>query len=286
MLFPKPEGRPTIERHLMAGNHKLTIISDVYVKSYNLGKRLSYTGRAVSACLFKLIHRSERFICPLCSYHGPFRTKYAESGVRQHAQCPKCGSLERHRLQFLVVQKLAMRFQFSKLRILHVAPELFIQRHLKKMFASYESTDLAQRGVDFHADLRRLPKKDASYDVVYASHVLEHIDRDLDAIAEIRRVLSAGGLAILPVPIVGRRTIEYSEPNPSEFMHVRAPGPDYFEKYRSYFRDVECFNSDDFPADFQLNIYEDRSCWPTRRMPLREPSPGRKHIDIVPVCFV
>ena len=78
-----------------------------------------------------------------------------------------------------------------------------IQRQLKKLFGSYTSTDLCQKGVDFHADLRDLPLEDGSFDVVYASHVLEHIDQDRLAIREIRRILSPGGFAILPVPVVG-----------------------------------------------------------------------------------
>jgi SAM-dependent methyltransferase len=261
-------------------------MSYFYKQAYKAAKRLSHMSGAGSAYLFKITHKTEKFRCPLCSYYGPFRTKYAETGLRQHAQCPRCSSLERHRLQFLVIQSLASRFDFSKLRILHVAPEMFIQKHLKKMFGSYASSDLCQRGVDFYADLRSLPIKSGSYDVVYASHVLEHIDRDRDAIAEIRRVLAPGGFAILPVPIVGPRTIEYSAPNPFEVMHFRAPGPDYFEKYREHFQEVECFKSNDFPSDFQLYVYEDRSNWPTKRMPLREPTMGEKHIDIVPVCFV
>jgi SAM-dependent methyltransferase len=261
-------------------------LSTAYRKAYGLAKRLRYASRVASAYLFKATSEGERFRCPLCGYFGPFRTKNADTGSRQHAQCPRCGSLERHRLQFLVLQTLSTRFDFSKLRILHVAPEMFIQKHLKKMFGSYVSTDLCQRGVDFHADLRSLPIESGSYDIVYASHVLEHIDRDRDAIAEIRRVLAPGGFAILPVPIVGLRTIEYSEPNPFEVMHFRAPGPDYFEKYREHFQEVECFKSNDFPSDFQLYVYEDRSNWPTERMPLRQPTMGEKHIDIVPVCFV
>lgn len=249
------------------------------------GKRLVYTIKPARAALFKLTHAGPKFTCPLCRYRGPFRAKDGEVGLRKHAQCPKCGSLERHRLQFLVIQKLAARYNLSKLRILHVAPEIFMQTHLKTIFGLYKSTDLSQRGVDFHADLRNLPLESGSFDVVYASHVLEHIDRDRDAISEVRRVLSPGGFAILPVPIVGTRTIEYPEPNPSEMMHLRAPGPDYFDKYRDYFQRVESFTSDSFPAEYQLYVYEDRSKWPTAQVPLRTAASGERHLDYVPVCF-
>src|SRR5437870_615415 len=120
-------------------------MSDYYGKCYKTAKRLLRTLRPARAYLFKITHDGSAFRCPLCNYRGPFQNKLATTGLRQHAQCPRCGSLERHRLQIVVVQKLATRFEFSKLRILHVAPELFIQKHLKRMFGSYTSTDLCQK---------------------------------------------------------------------------------------------------------------------------------------------
>jgi len=141
-------------------------------------------------------------------------------------------------------------------------------------------------GVDYKADLTRLPFAEGSYDVVYASHVLEHIKDDVTAIAEVRRILRPGGFAILPVPIVGDRTVEYSEPNPAEHGHVRAPGLDYYDRYRRVFSRVDVFDSDQFDPIYQAFVYEDRSCWPTPKMPLRQPSPGVCHLDFVPVCIV
>ena len=48
-----------------------------------------------------------------------------------------------------------------------------------------------------------LPFRDGSFDVVVASDVLEHIERDGEAVAEIARVLRPGGSAILSVPAHG-----------------------------------------------------------------------------------
>ncbi|MGH9507921.1 MAG: class I SAM-dependent methyltransferase, partial [Terriglobales bacterium] len=109
--------------------------------------------------------------------------------------------------------------------MLHVAPEPFLRTLLAPSFARYETADIEMRGVDHRADLRRLPFPNASYDFVFASHVLEHIAEDEVAVAEIRRVLKPAGIAVLPVPVVSPRTIEYPAPNPREAGHVRAPGP-------------------------------------------------------------
>lgn len=170
--------------------------------------------------------------------------------------------------------------------MLHVAPEPFLRKLLEPRFARYETADIEMRGVDHHADLRCLPFRNASYDLVFASHVLEHIAEDEGAIAEIRRVLRPGGIAVLPVPVVAQRTIEYSAPNAHEAGHVRAPGPDYFEKYRQFFTRVEVFDSSTFSEVHQPYIYEDRAGWPTAEMPLRPPMAGIRHYDFVPICYV
>ncbi len=141
-------------------------------------------------------------------------------------------------------------------------------------------------GVDHYVNLLELPFADESYDFVYASHVLEHISDDNKAIAEIRRILRPDGVAILPVPLTGEKTIEYPQPNPNEAYHVRAPGLDYYDRYNKYFSRVEKFTSDMFSQNYQLFIYEDRTKWPTDDCPLLPPSEGKRHIDLVPVCYV
>ncbi|HEX3999088.1 MAG TPA: class I SAM-dependent methyltransferase [Pirellulales bacterium] len=45
-----------------------------------------------------------------------------------------------------------------------------------------------------------LPHPDSSFDLVLATDVIEHIDDDLAAIGELRRVLRPGGLALITVP--------------------------------------------------------------------------------------
>src|SRR5215475_3157332 len=84
----------------------------------------------------------ERFACPLCGYEGVFLSVTPETGKRLNALCPRCRNVERHRLQWVVVQKLRKERDFSKLRVLHIAPEPFITRLLKSICASYLSADL------------------------------------------------------------------------------------------------------------------------------------------------
>ena len=230
--------------------------------------------------------RISLFMCPVCGYRGAFIDRNAVTGLRKHAQCGRCGALERHRIQYLVMRTLAQRVHFGRMEMLHIAPEPFFRDRFRHQVQRYLSVDLHMAGVDCRADVRKMPFADASWDCVYASHVLEHVADDREAIGEIRRVLRPGGFAVLPVPIVAARTIEYPEPNPHEWNHVRAPGPDYIDRYRLFFDEVEVFDSAQFDGKYQVFVYEDRSRWPTEEIPLRLPMPGRKHVDLVPVCMV
>lgn len=236
--------------------------------------------------LFRLLHHNKaRFECPVCAYEGPFLDFSSFAGARKHAMCPHCGALERHRLQYLVAMSALSDARAARARMLHFAPEAFLMHIFARRFSTYETADLFMEGVDHKVDIQQLPFKDATYNVIFASHVLEHIRDDRKAIREIRRVLAPTGVAILPVPIVCTSTIEYPNANPHEAGHVRAPGLDYFERYKDYFSRIDVHTSESFPEKYQLFIYEDRSRWPTRECPLRPPMQGVKHSDFVPVCY-
>lgn len=226
------------------------------------------------------------FECPVCGFKGRFKSIKRSTGLRKYAQCPSCDAVERHRLQYMVLEKIFAGIDSHSMRMIHFAPETFFLEYFNGRVGVYETADLNMPGVDHNVDLQSLPFGDASYDFVFASHVLEHIPDDTKAIREIRRILTPGGIAVLPVPIVVEKTIEYTDPNPYETDHVRAPGYDYFDRYDSVFDRVERFTSDMFPEKYQLYIFEDRTCYPTPQVPLRTPMQGERHADVVPVCFV
>jgi SAM-dependent methyltransferase len=260
--------------------------TSILLKGKQVGYRIRNKVR-MPLPLFQLWHRGdEKFECPICEYRGPFGKLSNFGGFRKHAVCPKCHSYERHRLQYLVIQRAFGSSTSADAKMLHFAPEDFLREIFSRRFAKYETADLFMDGVDHKVDIQELPFADASYDVVFASHVLEHIRDDRRAIKEIRRILRVGGIAILPVPIVGESTLEYPEANPFEAGHVRAPGPDYFDKYKEYFGKVDVYNSTSFPEKFQTFVYEDRTKWPTSECPLRQPMQGVRHMDFVPVCHV
>jgi predicted SAM-dependent methyltransferase len=156
---------------------------------------------------------------------------------------------------------------------------------LRENFLNLITADLDREDVDLILDLRNLGIKNDSFDFIFASHVLEHIDDDAAVLAEVHRILKPDGIAVLPVPIVSENTIEYPEPVPTEHYHVRAAGLDYFSKYKSVFSKVILRTSRHYPARFQTYAIEDRSIYPTKSMPYRKPVLGKKHIDVVPICW-
>ena len=225
--------------------------------------------------------------CPVCERTGRFTPAISTTGFRRAARCPGCGALERHRLQVWAIRSQVLPvFTGRAPRVLHVAPERSVAELLRPIAGSYVTADYALPGMDMQIDLRDIALEDASCDLVYASHVLEHIDQDRAALAEIRRILAPGGLAVLPVPLVGPRTVEYPAPNPFEAFHVRAPGYDYYDRYEEFFDRVDLLSSEDAPPAAQTFVHEDRSHWPTRLMPHRLPTPGDRHLDVVPLCWV
>ncbi len=242
----------------------------------------------IKSSMLSLFHRifnvKNCFQCPICDYYGKFESFGPETGVRKNARCPGCGSLERHRLQYLVLGETIPGLNTRAMSMLHFAPEFFFRRIFREKFGIYVTADLLAEDVDRKEDLTHMSFGDNSFDFLYASHVLEHVQDDCKALAEIKRVLKPKGIAILPVPIIGEKTIEYSKPNPHEFDHVRSTGKDYYEKYKAHFKTVKLYSSSDFNPLHQLHVYEDRSK-KIASMPLRPAVSGDKHEDIVPVCF-
>ncbi len=224
------------------------------------------------------------FECPVCEYVGSFDTMYSYAGKRTNAKCPKCKSLERHRLQVVVLKKLLESGRCPS-RVLHFAPEKFIRGYLENRVESYITADINPKNVDFKVDMTNMQFDDDSFDLLYASHVLEHIKDDLIALEEVKRVVKLGGIAILAVPIVSKNTIEYDQPNPYEEFHWRAPALDYYDRCRNIFSKVEIYSSELIGDTNQPFIYENRTIFPNKYCPNREPMAGIRHSDYVAVCY-
>ena len=226
---------------------------------YNEGKykEVEYFLKGLRAPIFKLINinSKHKYICPICNYKGPFMDK----NNRHHAKCPKCGELERARMAMLVINEIYDDHKASQTDVLHISPENFLRKIFKKKYKSYISSDLYRKDVDHQFDIEEIPYPDNSFDLVFASHVLEYVKNDKKAINEIKRVLRPGGLALLPVPMLHDKTIDFEERPPNKRI-IRETGVDYFDRYREVFTEVKVYDPSSFDEKYNLTIdMEDES---------------------------
>ena len=220
---------------------------------YNKGrfKSSEYAIKGLRAPIYKALHKHGRisYDCPICDYSGPFMDK----NQRKDAKCPKCGELERTRLQLLVLKDLYASSDFSACDVLHVAPENALRKFFRDVCENYSTADLHREDVDYNFDVQEIPFNDGSFNLVFASHVLEYPEDDVQALREFRRILRPGGVAILPVPVLHERTIDHAERAANRMMHE--PGLDYFDRMRDVFANVSVITPDNFSPRHQLKVH-------------------------------
>jgi predicted SAM-dependent methyltransferase len=176
-------------------------------------------GRKIGVCRIKPVH-TIRFqqmpvhVCPVCKSEDslvPF------SG-RANAICTNCQCMERSRLMWMALRQL--KLPSPETRVLHFAPEDGLSRRLYKA-CRYSAKDFAPEKYrrrpfpvekfDLCSDTRTLP--DASFDLILHNHVLEHLPcRVEDALVELDRILTPGGIHMFSVPIKGSETVEDLSP--------------------------------------------------------------------------
>jgi SAM-dependent methyltransferase len=75
-------------------------------------------------------------------------------------------------------------------------------------YINYLSADLSAPDAMVKMDITDIQYPDNTFDVIYCSHVLEHLQDDRKAMGEFYRVLKPGCWAILQVPITADTTFE------------------------------------------------------------------------------
>lgn len=192
-----------------------------------------------------LFLRGKRLHCPLCGHGFRKMLPYGYVESRENALCPSCLSLERHRLLWLWLQRESRLFE-ERPRLLHIAPEICLMRHLKEAYhccpERYVTADLESPLAELHFDVQRIPLPDSSFDVVICNHLLEHVASDRRALKELRRILCPGGWGVVLAPIDYSRAETFEDDSitdPEErtrlfgqYDHRRVYGRDYVERLR------------------------------------------------------
>jgi SAM-dependent methyltransferase len=193
---------------------------------------------------------TKEYHCPICGYKGDFEPVRG----RAHSRCPRCQAKERHRHQFLAYRECDLAVRMASLRVLHVAPESCMAHLLQsaKQYVSFDLNPLRSPRPVVVGDLRDLPFAKESFDLVWVSHVLEHIKEVDQAVSEIHRVLDKDiGLAMLDVPLYGEKTEKMDTPD--ALGHLWRPGYDWIaNRYEPLF-ECEAIYANRFPAVYGVN---------------------------------
>ncbi|HLP07356.1 MAG TPA: methyltransferase domain-containing protein [Opitutaceae bacterium] len=214
-------------------------------KARRLGARIPL-GAQRSCCLCGA--RVRRFL----PYRGGWReapvvvrTLQVVGSDLDHFSCPACGCHDRERHLWLYLDRLALFAKMRGMALLHFAPEVALTPFFARAGLSrHMQADLfpVREGIE-KIDMQATGLPDASFDFVIANHVLEHVDDDLHALRELRRVLKPGGSAILQTPYSEVLEHTFSDPgihSPEQRLHlygqedhVRLYGRDIFARFAS-----------------------------------------------------
>lgn len=203
-----------------------------------------------------------RRYCPVCRM--PFE-RFGKVGIvpREDAKCTSCGARERHRLVWLYFKRMTDLFDGCPKNMLHVAPERTFENLLKHHLGSgYLTADLHKSSAMVRMDITDIDYADDTFDVIYCSHVLEHVPDDRRAIRELHRVLKSDGWAVLLVPITADITFEdpsITEPTDRLRLfgnkdHVRKYGPDFVERLKEAGFKVKVITASDFLTEEETGL--------------------------------
>ena len=142
-------------------------------------------------------------------------------------------------MAWLFFQQRTNIFQRTPKRMLHIAPERQLEKRFKQLaHLDYLTADLVNPTVMVKMDITDIRYPDNTFDIIYCSHVLEHVSDDRKAMRELHRVLKPAGWAVIMVPITAEKSFEdpsIIDPSARERVfgqhdHVRRYGPDFKER--------------------------------------------------------
>jgi SAM-dependent methyltransferase len=162
-----------------------------------------------------------------------------------HFECPRCGSHDRERHLLMYLEASGLLAELRGKSVLHFAPEKRLaSRILAAQPQLYVRCDLYPQGREIvRVDMLAMEYEAASFDVLIANHVLEHVADDMQALMEIRRVLKVGGYAILQTPYSRKLHKTWEDAGIADddarlqaygqADHVRLYGRDIFDRFTS-----------------------------------------------------
>lgn len=141
-----------------------------------------------------VFYRGRNYQCNICG-KALARFIMLPTGDRS---CPCCGSLGRNRRLYRLLQSEDL----SAKLMLEFSPSRSMYRKLKERSGGrYTTTDYAGEFIaDKKLDITAMDEPSGKYDMIICYHILEHIEDDRKAIAELYRVLKKGGKVFIQTP--------------------------------------------------------------------------------------
>lgn len=243
--------------------------------SISIGEAIDISIRKFYNCIFRFkgllfwrisYAKNKKVCCNICGWRGvSFCHKHCWYWhIYKYSTCPYCWSQPRHRWFFFYLNLTLPRDK--PISFLHFAPEKYLSELISKYKnISYLSVDIDPKKAMRAEDITCLSFPDESFDFVLCSHVLEHVDDDVKAIAEIHRILRNKWVAILDVPIDYSLQITYEDSSISTpkartiaFLqkdHVRLYGSDFPIKVSQSWLKVEKYDFVSFLWKIDANYF-------------------------------
>jgi SAM-dependent methyltransferase len=204
--------------------------------------RLFYGAAELNGRLSARLLRGEGRDCPCCGGHFKRMSHRRLAGMS--GLCPRCRSHPRHRAIALLLE----RGELPGRSLLHFAPEPVFDPIFARLPEIERVTADLYAPADLRLDITAMDLPAESFDLIFCSHVLEHVPDDATAMRELRRVLKPGGLSLVLVPY-RPGVLTYEDPRitaPLDRMvafgqqdHVRFYGADLPERLRGAGFEVE-----------------------------------------------
>lgn len=201
----------------------------------------------------------KKFQCNICGneifawkYIGEdykiFHEKNIAGAGRRRGGCSVCGSSDRARFVYYVIENFTKLMNKNECKILHFAPEKAISEKLREIHGKqYISADIMSGRADVIANIVNLQFHNEEFDYIICNHVMEHICEEKRAFSEVRRCLKPGGILIFTAPICWTQET-YEDDNVltvddriryyGQEDHVRLYGNDIVERIEKFGFDV------------------------------------------------
>ena len=136
----------------------------------------------------------------------------------------------------------------------YVTADLLDSKALSKMVTPHIACPMVRM------DITQIACPDESFDVIYASYVLQELQEDVKAMCDFHRVLKNNGWAVFLVPITAEKTFEAASIiDPADRLrlfdqqdHVRRYGPDFVDRLRDAGFTVKIIAKNDFLEDDEI----------------------------------